>query len=347
METIELGGRSGQEVYEELKHRLEGMGYLPDEYFMLDADWEDGRVIPRNADLFCTTDYGDSEGIYLDVYLKWYGEDGKSVIKSFATGKTLGESGSDMDRMFLISSAITKAFHGEQGAYARYRQMEDGTKAEGVVLHLSPKEQRVLMDALLEQRMRQEAQMTNTEQLLRRMTGSITAYMDEVGARPLRMSTADRAVLAIRDGELYAFSSLAVQITKPEERGSLLAAAAGRPGPVGKRMARLMLGTKSPYPEDVWLDACKRAVDTGDLQRVQMMLDPSGRTAPWPESLSAGPRRSRLPPHPPGCCAAPPMPMICPCSRSCSKRASSRGTRPPPCCALCSLHTMSRGWHIC
>ncbi len=273
METIELSGRTGQEVYEELKHRLEGMGYLPDEYFLLDADWEDRRVIPRNADLFCTTDYGDSEGIYLDVYLKWYGEDGKPVIKSFATGKTLGESGSDMDRMFLISSAITKAFHGEQGAYARYRQMEDGTKAEGVVLHLSPKEQRVLMDALLEQRMRQEAQMTNTEQLLRRMTGSITAYMDEVGARPLRMSTADRAVLAIRDGELYAFSSLAAQITKPEERGSLLAAAAGRPGPVGKRMARLMLGTKSPYPEDVWLDACKRAVDTGDLQRVQMMLD--------------------------------------------------------------------------
>ena len=273
METIELSGRTGQEVYEELKHRLEGMGYLPDEYFLLDADWEGDKVIPRNVDLFCTTDYGDSEGIYLDVYLKWCGEDGKPVIKTFATGKALGESGTDMDRMFLISSAITKAFHGERGAYARYRQMEDGTKAEGVVLHLSPKEQRVLMDALLEQRMRQEAQMTNTEQLLRRMTGSITAYMDEVGARPLRMSTADRAVLAIRDGELYAFSSLAVQITKPEERGSLLAAAAGRPGPVGKRMARLMLGTKSPYPEDVWLDACKRAVDTGDLQRVQMMLD--------------------------------------------------------------------------
>ena len=93
METIELSGRTGQEVYEELKHRLEGMGYLPDEYFLLDADWEDRRVIPRNADLFCTTDYGDSEGIYLDVYLKWYGEDGKPVIKSFATGKTLGESG--------------------------------------------------------------------------------------------------------------------------------------------------------------------------------------------------------------------------------------------------------------
>ena len=274
METIELSGRSGQEVYEELKHRLEGMGYLPDEYFLLDDVWEDGKVVPRDADLFCTTDYGASEGIYLDVRLKWYGEDGKPVIKTFATGKTLGESGSDMDRMFLISSAITKAFHGEHGAYARLQRLEDGTKAEGVVLHLSPKERRILMDALLEQRIRQEAQMTSTEQLLRRMTGSITAYMDEVGARPLRMSTADRAVLAVRDGELYAFSSLALQVTKPEERCSLLVESAGRPGAVGRRMAKLMmLGTKSPYPEDVWLDACKRAVDTGDLQRVQMMLD--------------------------------------------------------------------------
>ena len=273
METIELSGRSGQEVYEELKHRLEGMGYLPDEYFLLDAGWKDGKVIPRNADLFCTTDYGDSEGIYLDVRLIWYGEDGKPVIKTFATGKTLGESSSDMDRMFLISSAITKAFHGEHGAYARLQRLEDGTEADGAVLHLSPKEKRVLMDALVEQRMRQEAQMTNTEQLLRRMAGSITAYMDEVGARPLRMSTADRAVLAVRDGELYAFSSLALQVMLPEEYGRLLTAAAGRPGAVGRRMTKLMLGRKAPYPEDVWLDACKRAVDTGDLQRVQMMLD--------------------------------------------------------------------------
>ena len=273
METIELSGRSGQEVYEELKHRLEGMGYLPDEYFLLDDVWEDGKVVPRDADLFCTTDYGASEGIYLDVRLIWYGEDGKPVIKTFATGKTLGESSSDMDRMFLISSAITKAFHGEHGAYARFQRLEDGTKAEGVVLHLSPKERRVVMDALVEQRMRQEAQMTSTEQLLRRMTGSITAYMDEVGARPLRMSTADRAVLAVRDGELYAFSSLALQVTKPEERCSLLVESAGRPGAVGRRMAKLMLGAKTPYPEDVWLDACKRAVDTGDLQRVQTMLD--------------------------------------------------------------------------
>lgn len=33
METIELSGRTGQEVYEELKHRLEGMGYLAGRVF--------------------------------------------------------------------------------------------------------------------------------------------------------------------------------------------------------------------------------------------------------------------------------------------------------------------------
>lgn len=66
------GQRTAQEVFEELRHRLEGMGYLPDEYFLMNRDWENGREIPRGADIFCTTDYGGSEGIYLDVSLQWF-----------------------------------------------------------------------------------------------------------------------------------------------------------------------------------------------------------------------------------------------------------------------------------
>lgn len=111
------GQRVAQEVFEELKHRLESMGYLPDEYFLMDREWENGREIPKDADIFCTTDYGGNEGVYLDVYLKWY-EDSRPVTKSFITGKTLGETGADLDRMFLISSAITKAFHGDGETYA-------------------------------------------------------------------------------------------------------------------------------------------------------------------------------------------------------------------------------------
>ena len=67
-----VGQRTAAEVFEELRYRLEGQGYLPDEYFLLDVYWRDGRAVPKDADIFCTTDYGGSEGIYLGAYLKWY-----------------------------------------------------------------------------------------------------------------------------------------------------------------------------------------------------------------------------------------------------------------------------------
>ena len=75
---VYAGQRTAQEVFEELKYRLEGMGYLPDEYFLMDREWENGREIPKDADIFCTADYGGSEGVYLDVYLKWYEKGGRS-----------------------------------------------------------------------------------------------------------------------------------------------------------------------------------------------------------------------------------------------------------------------------
>ena len=53
---LEYAGQPvAQEVFEELKHRLGGMGYLPDEYFLMDSHWENGREIPRGADIFCTS----------------------------------------------------------------------------------------------------------------------------------------------------------------------------------------------------------------------------------------------------------------------------------------------------
>lgn len=116
------GQRTAQEVFEELRQRLENIGYLPDEYFILGADWENGREIPRGASVFCTTDYGRSEGIYLDVYLKWY-ENDRPVTKGFITGKTLQETGDAMDRMYLIASAITKALYGEEAVHSRYTRL--------------------------------------------------------------------------------------------------------------------------------------------------------------------------------------------------------------------------------
>ena len=243
------GQPTAQEVFEELRYRLESMGYLPDEYFLMDKEWENGREIPKGADIFCTTDYGESEGIYLEVYLKW-NDDGRPVTKSFITGKTLGESGSDLDRMFLIASAITKAFRG-------------GNFGRDSVIILNEQEQRIVVNALAEQRERQESALNRTEQLLRRMTGSITAYMDVVGERPLRMSDGDRAVIGIRDGDLSELKELLPRIAGQETMDTLFLEAAGCPGAVGRKMTILLLGN-SVYTESIYKQASEKAVNIVD-----------------------------------------------------------------------------------
>ena len=268
---LEYAGQpAAQEVFEELKYRLESMGCLPDEYFLMGDEWKDGREIPPDADIFCTVDYGASEGVYLDVYLKWYDNIlTKNMTSSFITGKTLGENGNDLDRMFLTASAITKAFHGDHVSHARYMKIggvEEDTG--GAVLHLSQREQRVIIEALVEQRERQGTAMSRTEQLLRRMTGSITAYMDTVGRRPKFMDEYDKTVLAIRDGELDAF----LCSYSSTDADKLLPEAAGRPGTVGRRMTHFLLEDVKRFPEAVYISACKKAIDINDPEKVAELL---------------------------------------------------------------------------
>ena len=194
------GQRTAEEVFHELKAQLDSVGYLPDEYFTMDWRWEHGRQIPKGADFFCKTDYGGSEGIYLDVFLEWC-EEGQRKTEHFMTGKTLGESGADLDRMFLISSAITKAFRGDNSVHARY--MVVGGQAETkktMTLHLSPDEQRLVAQALAERRIRLGPQAEGEEKLLRRITGSVTEYMDAAGLAD-RLDEHDRDLLAQHDGE--------------------------------------------------------------------------------------------------------------------------------------------------
>ena len=267
------GQRPAAEVFEELKHRLESRGCLPDEYFLLDSFWENGREIPKDADIFCTTDYGASEGVYLDAYLKWFdkGQE-KHVTQKFLTGKTLGENGSDLDRMFLVSAAITKAFHGDNATHARYMKIggveED---ADGSVVYLSQQEKKVIIEALVEQRERQEQAMGQTEQLLRRMTGSITEYVNTVGMRPLRMSDFDKAVLAIQDGELEAFKKYAAKVPYQQEE-TLLVEAAGRPGAVGRKMTELLMQDRCNIDYAAYCNACKRAININDPEKVIFLM---------------------------------------------------------------------------
>lgn len=194
------GQRTAEDVFHELVARLDSVGYLPDEYLLLDRRWQNGREMPRDAGFFCRTDYGGSEGIYLDMFLEWY-EDSQHKTEHFMTGKTLGEGGADMDRMSLISSAITKAIRGDNSVHARYMVVgAQPEPEETMLLHLNPDEQRLVAQALAEQRIRLGPQAEGEEKLLRRMTGSVTEYMAAAGLSN-RLDENDRAILAQHDGE--------------------------------------------------------------------------------------------------------------------------------------------------
>ena len=194
------GQRTAEDVFHELEARLDSVGYLPDEYLLLDRRWQNGREMPRDAGFFCRTDYGGSEGIYLDMFLEWY-EDSQHKTEHFMTGKTLGEGGADMDRMSLISSAITKASRGDNSVHARYMVVgAQPEPEETMLLHLNPDEQRLVAQALAEQRIRLGPQAEGEEKLLRRMTGSVTEYMAAAGLSN-RLDENDRAILAQHDGE--------------------------------------------------------------------------------------------------------------------------------------------------
>ena len=194
------GQRTAEDVFHELEAHLDSVGYLPDEYLLLDSRWQNGREMPRDAGFFCRTDYGGSEGIYLDVFLEWY-EDSQRRTEHFMTGKTLGESDADMDRMSLISSAITKAIRGDNSVHARYIVVGGQSGPEETMsLNLSPDEQRLVAQALAEQRIRLGPQAEGEEKLLRRITGSVTEYMDAAGLAD-RLTESDRALLAQHDGE--------------------------------------------------------------------------------------------------------------------------------------------------
>lgn len=267
-----VGQRTAQEVFAELQHRLESTGYLPDEYFLLDREWMNGKEIPEGAGFFCTVDYGGSEGVYLDVYLKWFDQQKKeSVTKGFITGKTLGEAGSDLDRMYLTASAITKAFNGDGGTYARYIRLGEAQSPSGVVMHLNGEEQRLLIDSLVERRGRLEEEFTGVEQLLRRVTGSITEFVNEVGQRPLKINDYDMAVLTIEDGDLTAFQAAYSKV--PDKTADLLFLAAGRPGAVGRKITALLLSNAKDLTGEQYLTASKRAVDTGDGEKVRLFYE--------------------------------------------------------------------------
>lgn len=271
---VYAGQRPAQEVFHELRYRLKSTGYMPDEYFLMDNKWENGVPYPEDAVLSYDVNYGASEGIYLDITIHYTDEQGNRIKNHFATGKTLSESASDLDRMFLIASACTKAFHTD-GLHARYMMLGKEPQPESMVLHLSEAEREFVIDSLIDVRSWMQADnkpVDPAEQLLRRIIGSITEYMEAVGERPRNISSYDYAVLSVRDSNIKGFLKVYQEIAC-EEIGDLLVHAAARPGRIGKEMTELLLAGAKDIPCETYMAACKCAVNICDLDRAVLLFE--------------------------------------------------------------------------
>jgi hypothetical protein len=178
-----------------------------------------------------------------------------------------------MDRMYLIASAVTKAFH-SSGVHSRYITV-GGEKQplDDAVVYLNPEERKLVTDSLLEERARLKAAnkpLEAIERLLRRIVGSITEYVRIVGDRPKWLDDHDRASLAIADGDAEAFRAVYQKV--PHVYENLLEQAAARPDRVGREMTELLCAAATKVSYDMYLRACKNAVDSNDMERTLFML---------------------------------------------------------------------------
>ncbi len=116
----EVGRRKAIDVFKELEERLRQLGLYPDEYFLLATEFEDENALfPEAIDICCFAQWGNSEGIYLEVNLVT-AVDGKCVRKNFATGKTLADDSNAFDRMQYTAGYIYKLFCGTHNVSPRF-----------------------------------------------------------------------------------------------------------------------------------------------------------------------------------------------------------------------------------
>lgn len=119
-----IGMKNCKEIFSILENHLKENGLLPDEYFLCDfRNFEDDCPLPDYDEAICHTNFGSSEGIYIDIFLRHY-EDDKIKYVRFATGKTLGETADDFLKMSRIAAECSMLLNG------RGRTLQKSTVAE-------------------------------------------------------------------------------------------------------------------------------------------------------------------------------------------------------------------------
>lgn len=114
--------RKALDVFHDLEEALREADLYPDEYFLIGSEFDNEKAdMPEMSDLICYAQWGNNEGIYLEVVIVTLDKAKNCYVrKSFATGKTLAEDSASYDRMQYIAGYIYKLFFGSHQQSPRY-----------------------------------------------------------------------------------------------------------------------------------------------------------------------------------------------------------------------------------
>ena len=110
----ELGMANAQDIFNKLHAHLEENNLLPDEYFLFAerSFAENNGELFEHSEVICQTNFGGSEGVYLDISLATQ----KGFLK-FATGKTLDGSAEGFYKMSRIGAECSLMLNGGGSRY--------------------------------------------------------------------------------------------------------------------------------------------------------------------------------------------------------------------------------------
>ena len=111
-----VGTRTAREVFKDMESFLWEENLYPDDYFSLDWDFrkKEDEPLPHVDNVICYAAWGGSEGVYFEVeFVVRHPTDHRRMLVGFATGKTLGETAKDYDRMQYIAGRLYRALMGD------------------------------------------------------------------------------------------------------------------------------------------------------------------------------------------------------------------------------------------
>ena len=113
-----IGMANAREAFDWLKEHLKAMNLLPDGYFIFkEANFVAFPDLPEGCRAICTVDWGQENGICMNITVSGFGVGGRLREMPFATGKTYSVNADAYYRMYRIAAECSLMLNGDGYAY--------------------------------------------------------------------------------------------------------------------------------------------------------------------------------------------------------------------------------------